>query len=292
MTEVAKELRINPPRVFNGNREDLTAFIQDSRVYLTLNKKAYDTDKKRIIFMLSFMTEGTARAWKEALLAEIFSAATTDFGTFVEFLKKLTGAFTASDIEGEARAQLRQLRQAKGTADEYISQFRILAGRSRITDDKALIEYFMEGIHTSILAKIFALDKVPTTVAAWYEKASRFDAQYRRFQEISGRKKGFTPQNRKSNTPRYVQSSSDPNAMDIDRLTTEEREQHMKERRCFNCHKIGHNARDCRSKNEGSQYNGVKKTAATTRAMIRNLVKDMDDGEKSKLLEEVVEEGF
>lgn len=66
----------------------------------------------------------------------------------------------------------------------------------------------------------------------------------------------------------------------------------MKERRCFNCHKIGHNARDCRSKNEGSQYNGVKKTAATTRAMIRNLVKDMDDGEKSKLLEEVVEEGF
>jgi len=65
----------------------------------------------------------------------------------------------------------------------------------------------------------------------------------------------------------------------------------MKERRCFNCRKIGHNARDCRSKNtEGSQYQGIKKTAATTRAMIRNLMKDMSTEERNTIIREVIEE--
>ena len=88
----------------------------------------------------------------------------------------------------------------------------------------------MEGIHTSILSKIFALDKIPTMINEWYDKTSRFDAQYRRFQEISSQNKGFTPQARKTNAPRYVHSPRDPNAMDIDRLTTEDRELCMKER--------------------------------------------------------------
>jgi len=149
----------------------------------------------------------------------------------------------------------------------------------------------MEGIHTSILSKIFALDKIPTTIKEWYDKTSRFDAQYRRFQEISSRNKGFTPQARKTNAPRYIHSPRDPNAMDIDHLTTEDRELCMKERQCFNCRKIGHNARDCCSKNtEGSQYQGIKKTATTTRAMIRNLTKDMSTEERNTIIREAIEE--
>ena len=296
-----KEIRINQPVPFTGDRNDLESFLQDCLVYLNLNEKVYSNDAKRIAFILSFMTGGTARAWKEAHLAEIFSTSPPKWGTADELLGKLRTAFSASDTEGEARAQLRQLKQGKGTADEYISQFRILAGRSKITDDKALIEYFMEGIHTSILAKIFALDPVPTTIKDWYEKASRFDAQYRRFQEIAGRKKGTMPfQKKPANTPRYVHSH-DPNAIDIDRLSTEERECHLKERRCFNCHRPGHLARDCRSNptstspNNDSGYvnkfQGMKKTASTARAMIRNLIEDMDPEEKEKLMDEVAKDG-
>lgn len=294
-----KEIRINPPKPFDGNRNNLASFIQDIYVYLTLNRHIYDSQEKKIIFALSYLTEGTAKAWKEAFLGEILSQRPANFGTYEEFITRLQTAFSASDVEGEARAQLRQLKQGKSTADEYISEFWILAGRSKITDDKALIEYFMEGIHTSILAKIFALDKIPTTISEWYEKASRFDAQYRRFQEISGRKKGtnITPTRFTTASPKYV-SSKDPNAMDIDRLTTEEIERHKKERRCFNCHRIGHQAKECRSgktpdnsqDNQSYKYQGVKKTATTARAMIRNLVEDMDPEEKEKLMDDITKE--
>ena len=81
----------------------------------------------------------------------------------------------------------------------------------------------------------------------------------------------------------------------INRLTTEEHEKHMQENRCFNCHKIGHRAKDCRSKpnNNQTKFNGIKKTVTTARAMIRNLVVDMDDKEKEELLNKIVEEeGF
>ena len=73
--------------------------------------------------------------------------------------------------------------------------------------------------------------------------------------------------------------------MDIDRLTTKEREKHYKENRCFNCHKIGHQARDCWSPKQDNQmndkqYKGIKKTANMAQAMIRNLVADLDDDKK------------
>jgi len=215
-----KELRINPPKVFDGNRDNFIPFIQDAQVYLSLNDKSYNTDQKKIIYVLSFMNEGTAKTWKEAFLDGVFNNINQDYGKFNDFLLNIKGAFSTADSEGEARSQLRQLKQGKGTADEYISQFRILAGRSKISDDKALIEYFMEGIHTSILSKIFALDKIPTTIREWYDKTSQFDAQYQRFQEISSWNKGFTPQARKTNAPQYVHSPRNPNAMDIDCLTT------------------------------------------------------------------------
>ena len=84
--------------------------------------------------------------------------------------------------------------------------------------------------------------------------------------------------------------------MDVDRLTTEEREQHWAENRCFGCHKVGHRVKDCQSKQQATKpseekavvkYKG-KKTANTAREMIRNLVADMEKEEKDKLFENMM----
>src|ERR1700678_3013830 len=93
-----KELRINPPTHFTGNRDDLDNFIQDCTLYLTLNRAIYETDKKKIIFMLSYMTEGTARAWKEAFVQNIINSPTDNFGSLKQFTVDLKKAFEASDL--------------------------------------------------------------------------------------------------------------------------------------------------------------------------------------------------
>ena len=94
------------PVPYDGNRDDFAAFILDCQVYLTLNKTIYDTSEKKILFITSYMTGGTAKAWKEAYLADALSHSPAEFGEFTVFLQNLRDSFTASDLEGEARAQL------------------------------------------------------------------------------------------------------------------------------------------------------------------------------------------
>jgi len=300
MSNGTKELRINTPNNFTGNRDDLENFIQECSLYMTLNGAVYDTDEKRIIFMLSFMTEGTARAWKEAFVRDVIAqpGPTSNFGTLKQFIDNLKKAFEAPDAEGDARAKLRQLKQGKDSVDEYVAQFRILAGKAKMTDDKALTEYFMEGINMGILQKIFAQDKLPTKIAEWYEQASKHDSHYRRVQEILGRRRGTsgnaqtTNYQKKPFTPRYTQK--DPNAMDVDRLSTNERKEYMAKGRCFGCDEIGHLVRDCPKKERkpNQNFGGYKKTAKTARAQIRNLIADMEPEEKEKLYEDFVGKGF
>ena len=121
------------------------------------------------------MTKGTALAWKEAWTQHILDEENGNFGTLEDFIKEVKKAFSAADTEGDARAKLRQLRQGKGSVDEYIAEFRILAGKAKMKDDKALTEYFMEGINTGILQKIFASEALPTTIYEWFKRAAKHD---------------------------------------------------------------------------------------------------------------------
>jgi hypothetical protein len=166
MSNGTKELRINTPNNSTGNRDDLENFIRECSLYMILNGTVYDTDEKKIIFMLSFMTEGTARAWKEAFVRDVIGqpGPINNFGTLRQFIDNLKKVFEAPDAEGDARAKLQQLKQGKDSVDEYMAQFRILAGKAKMTDDKALTEYFMEGINIGILQKIFA-DRLALSLA-------------------------------------------------------------------------------------------------------------------------------
>ena len=48
-------------------------------------------------------------------------------------------------------------------------------------------QYFMEGINLGIL---LGQNPLPTTIGDWYNSATKFNSQHRRFQEILGRRKG------------------------------------------------------------------------------------------------------
>src|SRR6202522_323065 len=291
-----KELRINPPTHFTGNRDDFDNFIQDCTLYLTLNRAVYETDEKKIIFMLSYMTEGTARAWKEAFVRDIINSPINDFGSLKQFTDNLKKAFEASDSEGDARAKLRQLKQGKDSVDDYVAQFRILAGKARMTDDAALTEYFMEGINTGILQKIFAQERLPATITEWYERTSRSDSHYRRVQEILGRRCGTSGNAQTTNDmkkpfiPRFTSKEQDPNAMDVDRLSTNERTEHVAKGQWFKHHEKENLARNSDEQKPNQKFGQYKKTAKIVLAQIRNIAAGMDAEEKDEVYEDIFEE--
>src|ERR1700678_1909975 len=291
-----KELRINPPTHFTGNRDDLDNFIQDCMLYLTLNRAVYETDEKKIIFMLSYMTEGTARAWKEAIVRDIINSPINDFRGLKQFTVNLRKAFEASDLEGDARAKLRQLNQGKDSVDDYVAQFRILAGKARMTDNAALTEYFMEGVNTGILQKIFAQEKLPATITEWYERTSRCDSHYRRVQEILGRRRGTSENAQTTNDikkpfiPKFTSKEQDPNAMDVDRLPNNERTEHVAKGQWFKRHKKENLARNAEEQKPNQKFGQYKKTAKIVLAQIRNIVAGMDPKEKDEIYEDIFKE--
>ena len=76
---LATNIPIKLPKPFIGERATLRAFIQDCYVHILHHKAAFDHNDKKIIFMLSLITGGMAKAWKENWLAEKIAA--NDLGT-------------------------------------------------------------------------------------------------------------------------------------------------------------------------------------------------------------------
>ena len=106
-TPGVKEVKLNPPKPFSGKRTELKRFLQDTQVYLTINKEVYDNDDKKIAFVLSFMKEGDAEAWKEEFVAHVFADSDgrgddLSFGTFKAFRESLEKSFSPYDALGDA----------------------------------------------------------------------------------------------------------------------------------------------------------------------------------------------
>ncbi|THH07473.1 hypothetical protein EW145_g3346 [Phellinidium pouzarii] len=57
------EIHIGKPNNFDGNKGYAHHFLSSCESYLSLNDQIYNTNKKKIIFALSFMLEKAAGDW-------------------------------------------------------------------------------------------------------------------------------------------------------------------------------------------------------------------------------------
>ena len=87
-----------------------------------INKETYNTNDKKIAFMLSYMTDKEALQWKELYLEALTNQTTGDivFSTYAKFLDELKEAFKfkAADWTGKSMNKLTNLRQGNRTAEE------------------------------------------------------------------------------------------------------------------------------------------------------------------------------
>ena len=68
-----------------------------------MNSHIYDSDDKKIIFILSFLTDRAAQTWKESFLAEKAKKdGGYNLGTAAAFTTALKDAFSPSDVSGNA----------------------------------------------------------------------------------------------------------------------------------------------------------------------------------------------
>jgi len=258
----AKEIGINKPTAFNGDRKKVETFIQECRVYLQVNKKIYTTDEAKVAFFLSFMNDKEALRWKQTFLRSITNnEGDMKFPTIREFVETLLEYFRPATQTTDAAHELASLKQGKKSAEEVITEFRLLTSLAGYTVDTVsdhlhLIEKLQNVLNPSLVKKIMLMDNPPTTINDWIHKAILIDSQYRMTMNILGRLSGGRSRN-EGDTNKYGRTNSsnyfgarktreerDPNAMDIDAMSTEKRTALMRKGACFICEEPGHMARD------------------------------------------------
>ena len=101
----AKEIALNKPDAFNGNREKLREFLQTVKIYMDINHEIYKNDLVKIAFVLSFMSSGPAATWTYQFAEEKMKLPpprnpNNKLGQYANFRKDLVDAFSHQQILG------------------------------------------------------------------------------------------------------------------------------------------------------------------------------------------------
>jgi len=142
ITEKAKELAICKPKPFTGDRNKTNKFLQKCQLYLQINEDAYDSDEKKIGFILTLMEEGEAGEWSEQYIMSKVNANTGKIvlPTYRQFIDKLRDDFKQEDRIGGAMQKLKNLQQGNQTVEELVTEFRLLVSQA--------------GLHNVLLGKV------------------------------------------------------------------------------------------------------------------------------------------
>ena len=300
-----KELRIAIPQPYKGERTKLNAFKRAVELYLEINKAVYAQDPQKIGFLLSLLQEGDVANWKEQWLdANLANLSTIKWS---DFLTDFTNAFKETDSAGNALWRIKHLKQGNRTAEDHVNEFKILVSAAGLdttqNKDIAVRDYFADTLNRPLLKRILEDPKTPTDIAGWYEMAIKYDNQYRRNRDIFGRD---TARVRNKPAPRRTwnwntSSARDPNAMDIDALTIEEREDLLRKGACFFCRTPGHIANHCpKKRNQSNQPRTAGSTSTNWRTKspkeiathIRALLDEAGEDVESEVRRIASEEGF
>ncbi len=245
-----REIRLNAPPVFDGNRKKYDNFLQAVLLYTSLNSHIFNTDGLKIGFTLSFLTDKEAAQWREAWVRRNATAGNINYPIWTVFERELSSAFRSIDQVGDAMHKLETLRQGEKTAEELNTEWDLLVGQADIgTDSSAtLIKAYQKVLNRPLLEKILDGEVVPITIQGWKDKAVQLDNNYRRKMAILGKsRENRGQQNTGWRNQPFQQNNvpqKDPNAMDVDALSIKQREEALRSGACFKCRKIGHLARD------------------------------------------------
>ena len=125
-----RKTELNPPKPFTRKRTKLSRFLQDMFVFLMINKAHYDSNDKKIAFVMSFMNDRYAVVWKEFIDKQIRDSTKQgdeiSFGIYKAFIDSLEKSFSPYNAPGDALKTMKQLQMGESSITEHVTRFKLL----------------------------------------------------------------------------------------------------------------------------------------------------------------------
>ena len=176
-----KKTHLAKPAVFNGR--EFKGWWRTVVLYIIGNDQDFQTDRDKILFALSFMTEGQAEKWSQNYVDWVINENNEDFGTWAYFRREVAKSFENKNLRSEAQNKLDNLFQGRWTAEEFFQQFELLRREAGFTEKEhhtyliALIEKHMDG---ALIDQMYTTIPLPTDYEVWRERITAFDSMKRR----------------------------------------------------------------------------------------------------------------
>jgi hypothetical protein len=171
--------------------------------------------------------------------------------------------------------------------------------RKTLSDHLHLIGYYRKALEPRLSQKILFSSEVPKIIDGWMETAIQFDTNWRmgslffnQDMKVGSSKKADTNKSNGNACWWRTSERKDPNAMDVNALTMEERRMLLRQGKCFCCKKMGHMAKDCPP--EQGELSKKKKVdlAKFAYTTIKALTKEQRKSSTKMVMEDKDEEDF
>jgi hypothetical protein len=226
---------IATPSPFTGRKEDYQGFRQQLRLYLTANRKDFQSDETMVIFALSYMTQGAAAKWADAYINKALKE--DDWGKYRDFLDQLAHDFGDKEEPRKALEQMGRLYQGKGMASDYFQKLEQLAATAGIDIDQSphILLQMEKGLNAVLIDQPYFSGTLLNIYREYKQRIINADDMCRRH-KANCRKKT------------YPQKAKDLNEMEVDQKKT------IEMRKCFICSKPGHLVRYCPDKERKQDF--------------------------------------
>ena len=148
------------------------------------NEGLYSSDSDKILFVLSYMSDGDANAWKEEYFEAAKQTAAQNnsvkpvLGDYSTFVKRLTNNFSPYYVPKDTIHNMKEMQMNNTPIEEHVAKFKMLVTKSKLAKNDAVVEYFCKTLPFSLQKKIMDIPIQPTNLDEWYTWAIRLQNNY------------------------------------------------------------------------------------------------------------------
>jgi hypothetical protein len=205
----------------------------------------YNTEDKKVMTTLTYMTEGTAGSWASTFY-KLCNGRTAKYGTFAGFETSFRDMFIPVDVSIVTLNKLNKLLQ-KGDLTSYITEFCALVAITNVKESHVLTHLFNLGLQPHLVQAIHMMETIPSDFDKYITAITKINSNINQGNSTivltTGKNNCYYHLNPK---PQH----KDNDAMNVDCLEEEAHAEHMAKGLCFNCHEHSHRAAKCSKKDK------------------------------------------